>query len=414
MIDAHGSVRGKALAARKEPEGFVQYAYVCTLFLLRSESYVTINLCSLLKGDAVMELQEWIGLGIQNGIIDTAPRQEVTFREVYERWFLMKLKVIKPQSCDRLECTYNRYYAGTGFSHTYVSQINERILSDFLTSVILGMGGVTLKEYRRIYQIANNVMVYAKDLKIGGARLLDWDVVKRYVPEGKFSVNSHKYFAVPRQDVERLLDCVLNRKIYPLKQSACLCLVLNFFLGLRVGELASLTWSDIDGSRNVVRISKTEIKTHSRDSSGRRCGSMVYQVVEDTKTFHSTREVPLLPAAHYILRELRAHHAQCGYQCGGDASRYLAFDGGTGILVRSLDRTLRRLCFLSGVNYFNTHAIRKTFATMLHASGMPTRYISDILGHSEMHTTERSYILGYEDNNAELLEYMSRGLDFTL
>lgn len=42
--------------------------------------------------------------------------------------------------------------------------------------------------------------------------------------------------------------------------------------------------------------------------------------------------------------------------------------------------------------------IRKTFATMLHASGMPTRYISDLLGHSEMVTTERNYILTYKDN----------------
>ena len=51
---------------------------------------------------------------------------------------------------------------------------------------------------------------------------------------------------------------------------------------------------------------------------------------------------------------------------------------------------------------------------MLHASGMPTRYISDLLGHAEMRTTERNYILTYADNHGELLHYMESGLAFNV
>ena len=51
---------------------------------------------------------------------------------------------------------------------------------------------------------------------------------------------------------------------------------------------------------------------------------------------------------------------------------------------------------------------------MLHESGMPTRYISDLMGHSDMVTTERNYILSYRDNYNALLGYMQKGLDFTL
>jgi integrase len=58
--------------------------------------------------------------------------------------------------------------------------------------------------------------------------------------------------------------------------------------------------------------------------------------------------------------------------------------------------------------------IRKTFATMLHASGMPTRYISDLLGHSDMVTTEKNYILTYRDNYDTLLACMKQGLDFKI
>lgn len=356
-----------------------------------------------------MKLQEWIDIGMKNGVIDMPDMEEMAFAEVYRKWFRMKLNVIKAQSCDRIEVTYNRYYAGSWLASANVSALDEPAIVRFLTEAIVSRGNITAKEFKRILQIVNNVLVYAKDLGLGNARLLDWEMIKRYVPEEKIVPCSHQGFAVPKADVEKLMRLVIANDIYPAKRSACLCLMLNFFLGLRVGELASLSWQDVDLQRKAVRVCKTETKSYERDEEGNRRGSMVYRIVEDTKTVYSVREVPLLPEAVHILQQLRAHHESCGY---GD--RCLAFDGKGTILVRSLDRTLRKLCLYCGVNYFNTHMIRKTFATMLHASGMPTRYISDLLGHSEMVTTERNYILTYKDNYGFLLEHMKRGLDFKL
>lgn len=355
-----------------------------------------------------MKLQEWIDVGIQNGVVDMEPIEEMTFAQVYKKWFLMKLNINKGQTCDRIECTYNKYYRGSWLDSSNVSGLDEPKLVRFLTGVVVGHG-VTAREFSRIFQVVNNVMVYAKDLKLGGARLLDWELIRRYVPEGKFIPDQKQNFAVPRADIERLLRLVVLEDIYPIKRSACLCLVMNFFLGLRVGELASLTWQDVDLQRKIIRVFKTETKYYNRDEEGNREGSMMYRVVDSTKTIYSVREVPLLPEAVFILQKLREHHRINGY-----TSPYLAYDGRDTVLVRSLDRTLRKLCGYCGVNYFSTHAIRKTFATMLHASGMPTRYISDLLGHSEMITTERNYILTYRDNYNTLLAFMHQGLNFKI
>lgn len=356
-----------------------------------------------------MDLNEWIEIGIRSGAVVRPEIEEKTFEEIYKQWFLMKLNVIKAQSCDRIEVTYNRYYADSWFVKQNVSAMDESAVIRFLTGIIVGRGNITAKEFGRIYQIVNNVLIYARFLELGGVRLFDWEMIRRYVPEGKMLPNLQKDFAVPKADIERLLRLVVEENIYPRKRSACLCLVLNFYLGLRVGELASLTWQDVDMDSKVVRIYKTETKAYHRDENGERCGAMVYQVVEDVKTLYSVREVPLLPEAVYILEELREHHQQNGYK-----SQYLAYDGRDTILVRSLDRTLRKLCRYCDVKYFNTHKIRKTFATMLHEAKMPTRYISDLMGHSDMVTTERNYILSYRDNHDMLLEYMHKGLDFRM
>ena len=320
----------------------------------------------------------------------------------------MKLKTIKNQSCDRIECTYNRYYAGSSLEPVPVSEINEALVIRFFSDVVVS-GGITAKEFCRVYQIVNNVMGYARDMDIGGARLLDWQRIRRYVPEGNMIPSGRRFYAVPQSDVEKMLNLVVHQNVYPRKRSASLCLMLNFFLGLRVGELASLTWQDVDISSRTIRVYKTQVKSCSRDETGSRSGNMTYKVVEDLKTVCSFREVPLLPETLYLLEKLKQHHTACRYK-----SPYLAYDGRDCILVRSLDRTLRRLCQLCSVTRFSTHSIRKTFATMLHASGMPTRYISDLLGHSEMGVTEKNYILTYQNHKTEYLEHMKHGLSFRL
>ena len=168
-----------------------------------------------------MDLDEWIDIGMRSGAVKPQEIEEKTFEEIYKQWFLMKINVIKAQSCDRIEVTYNRYYAGSWFVKKNVSALDDAAVIRFLTGVIVGWGNITAKEFARIYQIVNNVLVYARFLELGGVRLFDWDMIKRYVPEGKIVQDLHKDFAVPKSDIERLLHLVIEQDIYPGKRSAC-------------------------------------------------------------------------------------------------------------------------------------------------------------------------------------------------
>lgn len=363
--------------------------------------------CRICGRGIVMTRQEWIDIGYEKNIIELEDYEQIKFKDVYQQWFLMKLRCIKSQSCDRIECTYNRYYSGSPFVEKCVSNITETDILDFLNKCILTGGNMTYKGFGRVLQIVNNVLVYAKDLKIGGACLYDWDKIKRYLPLDALENNMGKEYAVSPANVEKIIDLVVNHKIYHIKQSACLCLCMNFYLGLRIGELASLTFRDFDFERNVVKIFKTESKFYNRSEDGSRIGTMVYRVVEDTKTVYSVREIPILPEVKFIYEKIKEHHAQNKYE-----SPFLAYDGKDTILVRSLDRTLRKLCLLCDIDYFNSHEIRKTFATMLHFGGVPTRVISDLMGHSEIGTTENSYILSYANNYDKMYDFMKNALTY--
>ncbi len=354
-----------------------------------------------------MTQAEWLEIGLKNKIIEIKECEEVVFAAAYKQWFLMKLKQIKDQSCDRIEVTYNRYYAGSSLVDKYVSQITEAEIVDFLTCCILQNGKMTLKEFRRCIQIVNNVLVYCKDLNLGGAHLYDWDRIKRYLPINSLDVACKREYAVPMADVRQLMDCVVNHQIYSVKQDACLCLCMNFYLGLRIGELAALTFQDFDFDRGVVKVYKTESKSFERDADGDRAGRLVYRVTDNMKTIYSVREIPLLPEVRFFYDRIKEHHEKMNY-----VSDYLCFDGNDVVMSASLDTCLRKLCALCNVKYFNSHAIRKTFATLLHYAGTPTRVISDLMGHAEVSTTEHSYILSYGKNYENELNYMSSSLKY--
>ena len=118
-----------------------------------------------------MTEKEWLDIGYDKNIIDVQAYEEITFHDVYKQWFLMKLKRIKEQSCDRIEVTFNKYYANDPIIEKYISKISTTNIIDFLTFCVIKYGDINYKEFGRIMQIINNVLVYAKDLQIGGAQL---------------------------------------------------------------------------------------------------------------------------------------------------------------------------------------------------------------------------------------------------
>lgn len=355
-----------------------------------------------------MTKAEWLEIGIEKGIVDLEEHEEVTFYNAYRVWFKMKMQFNKAQSMDRIEVTYNRYYYSSDLNEKCISKITDSDIITFVMRCCLS-SPITYKELGRIMPIIKGVLTYMRDIGKGGVPLHDWEKIKRNIPIDKIESVEQKKHTIPKEDVEKLIQKVVVEKIYPLKQSASLCLCLNFYLGLRIGELAALTFDDFDLEKGVVKIRKTESKYYNRDEDGEKIGTMIYRVVDSTKTVYSVREIPLLPEARYIYEKIKTYH-----QIKHFNSAYLAFDGGQTVLSRSLERTLRKLIQLCDIGKFSAHDIRRSFATIMHYNGVPTRAIADLMGHSEIGTTENCYIKSYEESYDEYVRYMRMGINYKI
>lgn len=329
-----------------------------------------------------MNIDEWISIGYKNGIIndfDTNNDFSMSFCDVYKLWISSKIGKIRPQSIDRIEVTYNKYYRDS-----FLGALNPLTIDTDIIIKFFRQYEVNRKEYSRIRQILFGVFDYLviNDYSINS---INWKKVENFIDFCK--TIKKKQIAVSRCDVDRLFSCVVEEKVHFKKQSGCLLLLLNFSLGLRIGELAVLTWDCVDFSRRLIYVNKSAVKYYCRNSDGDRISSMKYDI-SLTKTDNGIRCVPLSDRAIYILRLLVQHHENMGYK-----SKFLAYDGQDVVFVRSLDRTLRRLCKLCKVEYFESHRIRKTFASNLHDAGISTKKISFLLGHSDIVVTQKNYIL---------------------
>ena len=150
--------------------------------------------------------------------------------------------------------------------------------------------------------------------------------------------------------------------------------------GLRIGELAALYITDIDKKNGFIHIRRTI----TRDEIGN------YLVGEEAKTSSGLRDIPLTPdMITYIKRQDELNRKLFGFGWSG-----LLFKSSEGDILReyTLNREIKRICKVAGINVFTSHAFRDTFATrFIEQRPQDYKVLSEILGHKDISITLNLY-----------------------
>lgn len=165
--------------------------------------------------------------------------------------------------------------------------------------------------------------------------------------------------------------------------------VFLLYTGLRKGEVAALTWDDIDFEKNTIRVNKSiSFDTNKGTKKGTK---------NDTD-----RIIPILDKTRLIL-ESRANKKE---------SKYVFYKQDKGQLS---DMAFKRMTEAfkkdTGVD-FTLHQLRHTFCTMLYYSGISTKKAQQLMGHKSLKVTLEIYTHldeEQEGNTAQdLNNYLSR------
>lgn len=173
-----------------------------------------------------------------------------------------------------------------------------------------------------------------------------------------------------RTEQAKLLRCLYEEMdIY--KMGILLCIS----TGLRLGEICSLKWKDIDLNGKVLYVNTTVQRIACKD------GNEKTTLLEgNPKSVFSQREIPL---SDEIVNLLSLYYSE---------SFPYVINKNHPMEPRTYQNKFQNYLKTAGVEKKNFHALRHTFATNCINSGADIKSLSEILGHSDVKITLNRYV----------------------
>lgn len=208
--------------------------------------------------------------------------------------------------------------------------------------------------------------------------------LKRLVRPPNKGVRQHRWLT--SEEIHALLAACRDGEL--LGQRDEVLLTLGFMTGLRVHEISKLQWPDVSLTQRTISLIGKGEKPATVGISVQLAGSL--------KLWKQEAEGP------YVVP---AMHAQWLAEQRGGAP--VSIDWHTGLGRQGIALAINRRSELAGIERCAPHDMRRSYAGLLEAKGVPIQDISKALRHSDIATTQR-YL---EDNPARAVSIMQ---DFEL
>lgn len=329
-----------------------------------------------------------------------------TIENIFPKWMKYKSSLTDATSYSkRLMTDWNKFYKGTEIVKIPVTDLNFITLNQWAHDIVKQYK-LNKKQYYNMSVIMRQCLDYAVDIKViqvnpfSNVRINK----KLFINKGK-APNDTQIFLISEQ--KKLYQEALIKFNNRDWCTTPLMILLNFQLGLRIGELVTLKWTDIEG--DYIHIQRMEQTDYLLESNGYGVTAIPngYKIADHTKTSAGDRRIYLNSNAKSILNKIKYINMKYGYYDDNYifiASRYKR--RGTS---RTLTKYLEDLCLSSGVTNKSNHKIRKTQISSMFDKGININTIREQAGHEDGKTSINNYCFDQTDDTdkKEVLETVS-------
>ncbi len=196
---------------------------------------------------------------------------------------------------------------------------------------------------------------------------------------------------------EKQVDCFskeeqrkIEQYIFEKKKNKLFGVVLCLYTGLRIGELLSLTWDDVDLQKGIITVSKS---CHDGWENGE-----YVKVIDTPKTDSSER---IIPIPKQLLIRLKEYKKLIN-------NNYVLGSGENGAQVRSYQKSFELLLKRLNLPHKGFHSLRHTFATRALECGMDIKTLSEILGHKNPTITLNRYAHSMLEHKTEMMNRLGK------
>lgn len=325
---------------------------------------------------------------------DELKESTCTLNDVFVKW--LEVKEVHTNSgsyIKRIYVDWNKYYKGTEITTIPIKYLSQIFLDKWAHQTIKKYN-LTRKQYYNMSIIIRQCLDYCCQIKILESN-----------PFKSVTINSKLFRKVrkPKSNTQVFLakeqmllfnkanNCFLENP----KCTTPLLIMFNFFVGLRIGELTALKWSDIEN--DYLYIHRSEIGDIKVDLSTGEVVKNKFKVVEYTKTDAGDRYVFLNSEAKKILKIVKKVNFE--YNRYDDGFIFLNMRNGKRITTDAVSTYLQNLCIKAGITNKSSHKIRKTYISSLFDHNINIDTIRRMAGHESEKTTLQNYCFDQTDSD---------------
>lgn len=290
---------------------------------------------------------------------DFTGKRKVDFNKITQEWLDITAKTKKYSTYIKYRSIYNKYIKS--YLHTCsVTQLSNAELSEiFHNNKTEGIPSESVK--KSIVCVLNQIFSYAES---------QYHINHLHITYHKQNDTRKSIKVLNQTEQSKLLQCLYHETdIY--KIGILLCI----YTGIRLGEICSLKWSDIDLKEKILYVNTT-VQRIAVDDTERKT-----RLLEGSpKSSFSQREIPL---SEDIIELLTPYY--------NTTFKYV-LNGDTPMEPRTYQNKFQGYLKMAGVEKKNFHTLRHTFATNCINSGADVKSLSEILGHSDVKITLNRYV----------------------
>lgn len=294
-----------------------------------------------------------------------------TFDEAYYMWREIQDQLVSEKSSAKYNSDYLRFFKDTEFSECNIDNITDDDIRIFMKKTIEKCG-LGKESSRKLFGYINNTFQMARKNKLTTNNPTEFLKVKdfhRYCIERPKSIESK---IVSMEDMQILQERF--EKDHQEKPNYIPTYAVEFatLTGMRVGEIAGLSWDKITDSYILVDQSE---KSDSKEKAF---------WISKTKN-GKERCFPMTNEIKRLLEKVRSVEEQYGYLC-----EWVFADENGRIHKNVISSCSKNKCSQSKIRKRGIHAYRKTLNSQMRCRGVSATVAASILGHSK-EVNERYY-----------------------
>lgn len=303
------------------------------------------------------------------------------FREIVRPWLARKEATVKPSTYAVYTCAVHQFLLQK-FGDVELDEIDEDLVQTWIGEMAAS-GKLNYRTVKDRVVALKNALRFAekKGWRKDGVRM---DVVypRRFTDE-----DERRELALKPETCDAIVaaaDKELDRRSrYNFNVNNRVGVILSLFTGLRIGEVCGLKWEDIDLDEGVIRVRRTVQRSYVYGLDGKGKSA---RLAGPPKSRTSRRDVPICaPLRERLERLMRIAPPKSG-------TAYFLTNTEAGSEPRTLRTSLDLFLARHGIERFNFHRLRHTFATRCIEAGVDAKTTSELLGHANVNITLNLYV----------------------